>query len=200
VARRLVHKAFSNGFKPISRRYFLDESIRKFKEKKVGLLSLSKSIVKSILPQNKTFINQREQGYIYFQEFIADNNFDIRIVVINQNKAFGIKRYNRKNDFRASGSGAIEHLDESNCPNQCLRIAFDTAKKLNMDSIAYDFIFAPNGKPLIVEISFAYGHKASKAKGYWDIDLKWHSRKIKMQEWMIENVIRQIAEKKKIEK
>lgn len=196
TAIKFVDKAFGKGFKPISKRYFLDESIRKYKENEIGLLSLCKSLIRSILPLNRSFINQRDRGYIYFQEFIPDNSFDIRIVVINQNKAFGIKRYNRKNDFRASGSGKIEHLDESNCPEECLRIAFSTTKKLNMDSIAYDFVFGTNGKPLIVEISFAYGHKASKASGYWDFNLNWHSKKINMQEWMIQNVMKRIMEKK----
>lgn len=44
------------------------------------------------------------KGYIYFQDFIPNNNYDTRVKVIG-NRCAALRRYNRKNDFRASGSG-----------------------------------------------------------------------------------------------
>ena len=44
------------------------------------------------------------KDYVYFQKFLPNNKYDIRIVVIGD-RAFGFIRYNRENDFRASGSG-----------------------------------------------------------------------------------------------
>ncbi|EWH14027.1 hypothetical protein KLA_06847 [Cellulophaga geojensis KL-A] len=191
-AIKKINKAFSSGFNSIPKKYFLNENIRKYKSKKISVISLLKNYIRYILPINKNFINHKEKGYIYFQEFIPNNNSDLRIVVINQNKIFGIKRYNRANDFRASGSGVIEYLDENNMPVECIKIALNTAKKLRMDSIAYDFVFDTNEKPVIIEITFAFGSKVSNAKGYWDENLVWHNKEIKMQEWMIKNVIKKV--------
>ena len=56
-------------------------------------------------------VTGNEKGYIYFQEFIPDNDFDIRVIVIGD-KAFAIKRMVRENDFRASGSGSILYEKE----------------------------------------------------------------------------------------
>lgn len=44
-----------------------------------------------------------EKGYVYFQDFIPGLDSGIRIQVI-QNKIFGLKRFVRDNDFRASSS------------------------------------------------------------------------------------------------
>jgi glutathione synthase/RimK-type ligase-like ATP-grasp enzyme len=49
-----------------------------------------------------------EKNYVYFQDFIPQNDFDIRIIVIGK-RAFAIKRMVRKGDFRASGSGNIKY-------------------------------------------------------------------------------------------
>ena len=49
-----------------------------------------------------------DRGYAYFQDFIPDNDSDIRVIIIGD-KAFGIKRMTRNNDFRASGSGLISY-------------------------------------------------------------------------------------------
>ena len=54
----------------------------------------------------------REKCYFYVQDFIPNNNFDIRVIVVCD-KAFAIKRYVRKNDFRASGSGYIDYSRHS---------------------------------------------------------------------------------------
>lgn len=191
-AVKVINKSFKKGHKPVNKDYFFEEALRRYKQKEIGSISFLKSMVKYFLPVRKEFLQVKEQGYVYFQEFIPNNDNDYRIVVIDKNKAFGIKRYNRKDDFRASGSGKIEYLDESNCPKDCLKIAFDVAKKLNMDSIAYDFIYDKDKNPLIIEITFAFGSKASKASGYWDEDFKWHSEKIYMQQWMVENVMKRV--------
>lgn len=195
-AKKVILKSFRRGYQPVSKNYFFSEARRKFSLKQISLTSFLKATVKYFLPINKDFLRNREIGYTYFQEFIPNNENDFRIVVIDQNKAFGIKRFNRENDFRASGSGNIVYLDESNCPKNCLKIAFEVAKKLNMDSIAYDFVYDENQNPLIIEITYAYGSKASNAKGYWDDSLKWHDEKIKMHQWMVENVVGKIKSKK----
>ena len=44
-----------------------------------------------------------EKGYVYFQDFIPNNDTDTRIVVIGD-KIIGERRGVRNGDFRASGS------------------------------------------------------------------------------------------------
>lgn len=190
-ALKVINKAFSTGYSSLKKNYFLKEDFRKFKAKKISLLKLFKSVVRYFIPVNKNFIDYKEKNYVYFQDFIANNDGDYRIVVINQNKAFGIKRYNRKNDFRASGSGEIEYLEPSNVQIECIKIGLEVSKKLKMNSIAYDFVFDGNNQPVIIEISYHFGSKSSKANGYWDENLVWHNEKIKMQEWMIEDFLKQ---------
>ena len=77
---------------------------------------------------------------VYFQEFIPNNGFDIRVVVIGK-RAFAVKRFNRRGDFRASGSGKKEY-DHKLFDVELISYSFDLAKKLSMQSMAYDFIYS----------------------------------------------------------
>src|SRR5690606_30193963 len=96
----------------------------------------------------------KEKGYIYFQDFIPGNNHDTRVVIVG-NKAFSIIRYNRKDDFRASGSGHKSY-DPALIDPRCLQIAFEVSEKLGMQSCAFDFILDTNNNPLIIEISYGF--------------------------------------------
>ena len=132
--------------------------------------------------------NINEKGYFYYQKFLENNNFDIRVIVIGD-KAFAIKRMNRKDDFRASGSGIIVY-DHSQIDERCVLEAFNTNKKLNLQCTAYDFVFDENNAPLIVEIGFGFAVKAyDRCPGYWTSDLKWHHQNFNPQAWMIENFL-----------
>ena len=85
----------------------------------------------------------------------------------------GFIRYNRDNDFRASGSGLIDY-DISKIPEDALIIARDLSKKAGFQSMAYDFLMK-NGEPVINELSYCFMNTAlQKCKGYWDFNLKWH--------------------------
>ena len=97
-----------------------------------------------------------------------------------------MKRRVRKNDFRASGSSDFIY-DE--IPKSVLQIGFDVSKRLNLQSVAFDFIFK-NGKPLIIELSCFFGSKgSSKCKGYWDDECVWHEGPFEPMYWQIENLI-----------
>ena len=115
-------------------------------------------------------MSHREKGYVYFQDFIPNNNSDLRVVVIG-NRLLAEKRYCRKGDFRASGSGVFEY---TTVPDEVIEIAFSTAKRLSLQSVAFDFIF-DNNKSLIVEMSYAFGFKGlSHCPGYYTRDKVWH--------------------------
>lgn len=69
-------------------------------------------------------------------------------------------------------------------------MAFDVANKLNLQSVAFDFILDKNKKPLIVEISYGFGVTGiNNVPGYWDSNLKWHEGEFNPQEWMIKKIL-----------
>ncbi len=97
---------------------------------------------------------QRHRDYIYFQEFLPDNQFDTRITVIG-NRAFAYRRFNRSNDFRASGSG-LNDYDQSAIDPRCIDMALQISNIAGFQSMAYDFMFDESGDPKIGEISYTY--------------------------------------------
>jgi glutathione synthase/RimK-type ligase-like ATP-grasp enzyme len=131
----------------------------------------------------------REKGYVYFQDFIPGNSFDIRVVVVGD-KAFALKRMVRLNDFRASGSGEIVYCKEE-MDERCVGIAFEVNEKIKAQSIAYDFVFDKNNVPLIIEISYGYTASAyDQCEGYWDKEMNWHAgQNFDFCGWMVENLI-----------
>lgn len=187
-ARNLVNKAFGRGFSQFNRFGYLKDRYKKYRAGKDSFIGVIKGLMRLIVPTEFAKMHSREKGYIYFQEFIPDNNFDLRIVVVGD-KAFGLKRLVRKGDFRASGSGNIIY-DKSQINEDCVKIAFDVAGKLRSQSVAFDFVF-DGIKPLIVEISYGYQIEAyDDCEGYWDTELKWHEgTHFDICGWMIENLV-----------
>src|SRR5690554_4855142 len=149
-AKKLIKRSFSKGFAPYNRMLDLRERIRKFREGKESVSYVLKGVVRLFVVQEYIKKQARENGYIYFQDFMPDNKFDIRVVVVDS-KAFAIKRMVRKNDFRASGSGTIIY-NKSDIDINCVRLAFEINKKLSSKSVAYDFVYDKDGSPLVVEI------------------------------------------------
>jgi len=142
-----------------------------------------------IIPTEYANLQSRDKGYVYFQEFIPNNDSDIRVIIIGE-KAFAIKRMTRENDFRASGSGRIIY-DKNDIDKNCIQVAFDVNNKIKSQSIAYDFVFDENNNPLIVEISYGFAVVPYDAcPGYWDSALNWHEGKFNPQEWIIEECIK----------
>lgn len=92
----------------------------------------------------------RQKDYIYFQEFIDDATFDLRIFVVD-NKAFGYYRYPNKGDFKASGA---DNYEKKALPEEALRIAVDAVKKLNSRLMSVDMLHSPReNKYYIIETS-----------------------------------------------
>ena len=185
IARQIINKAFGKGFSQFNRIDYFKEQLRKYVEGKVDFIAVLKGIARLIIG-NKYAKLQRERGYVYFQDFISHNDHDIRVIVIGS-RAFGIKRLNRKGDFRASGSGNIIY-DRNVIPEECVKIAFEVNRKLNAQCLGYDFVFDGN-KPLLLEISYGFVAEAyDPCPGYWDESMTWHEGKFNPQEWMVENL------------
>lgn len=192
VAKKMCKIAFGRGFK-VNAGYFADFSTKmRMTCKKSDFLSKLKRLPSSIL---KIYIENkrrgREKGYIYFQDFIANNKYDTRITVIG-NRAFGFRRIVRKNDFRASGSGEIDY-DASKVNTKCVVIAFEMTGKLKSQSMAFDFVENESSNPLITEVSYCYLSSAIKAcNGHWDKNLQWHEGAMWPEDAIIEDILAKV--------
>jgi glutathione synthase/RimK-type ligase-like ATP-grasp enzyme len=190
-AKKIIKTAFGQGFPNYNGLSALKEILRKrgygratFKELLIGIGGL-------LISPRYSKVAGRERGYVYFQEYIPDNAYDIRVIVIG-NKAFAIKRLIRKNDFRASGSGNIIYSKE-NFDNETIELAFSISEKLNSQCTAFDFIYN-NKRPLIVEISYGFDPNGyDPCIGYWERDLKWIEGSFNPYGWMVDEVIHEVS-------
>jgi glutathione synthase/RimK-type ligase-like ATP-grasp enzyme len=191
-ARKLTNIAFGRGFSQFNKWNNLKERIRKFKEGKDSIMGIIKGIGRLFIPTEFSKMYSREKGYIYFQEFIPNNNFDTRVVVVGK-KAAAERRFIRENDFRASGSGKFSY---ENINSKAIEIAFEVAEKLKLQSVAFDFVEDSERNPLIIEMSYGFGVEGiSKVPGFWDSSLQWHREEFKPQEWMIEDQINKLKKR-----
>lgn len=175
-ARALAQRAFSRGFSPVPH-YGTNMATRFRSARRKGdlLNTITKAAMR--LPQSLATIHTRknlmgyEKGYMYFQDFIPDNQFDTRVTIIGD-RAFAFTRNVRPGDFRASGSGDVV-FDGDRINPKCLEIAFAVARRIGSQSMAFDFVSGENQRPLIVEVSYCYCMLVYSCSGYWDANLNW---------------------------
>lgn len=130
----------------------------------------------------------RQRGYLYLQEFLPGNSYDTRITVIGD-RAFGFRRFNRPNDFRASGSGRPDY-EEGEVDKRCIEISFKVADKLGTQSLAFDFLFDAERQLRIGEVSYCYIASAIHAcEGYWDHLGEWHPGHIWPEDAILEDLL-----------
>lgn len=190
-ALSLINKAFGPGFRQYDALSNLKERWRKYKLGKTNFKDVAKGIIRLGYTTEFDKTAGSEKGYIYFQDFIANNDHDIRVIVID-NKAFAIKRMVRENDFRASGSGNIL-FDKKLFDIETIKLSFDLNEKLKSQCLVIDYIF-DKGKPLIVEISYGFTKEPYyNCPGYWDSNLEWHEGPFNSQHWMVDLITKQIG-------
>jgi len=173
-ASRLCRAAFGRGFAAESVRA---DEIRKYVVSRSNFKDFGRRFWrlgrKAFLLATRGPAMPRQRGYLYFQEFMPDNAFDTRVTVIGE-RAFAFTRQNRPGDFRASGSGRLCY-DLDKIDLRCIEIAFNIARLLRTQSVAFDFLFDAARKPVIGEISYCYMAKAvHDCSGHWDPKLAWH--------------------------
>ncbi len=134
-----------------------------------------------------------QKNYVLFQEFLSGNEFDTRVTVIGD-RAFAFRRFNRPGDFRASGSGCLCH-DPSAIDLKCIRAAFEAARKLGSQSMAFDYLFRGDQRePVAVEISYCYANWAVQdCPGHWDSALNWREGRLWPEEAQVEDFLARVA-------
>lgn len=191
TAKNLIEKSFGRGFSQYNKLEYFKDRVRKVKKGRSGYFEILKGIARMVIPTEFAKMHGREKGYAYFQDFIPNNGFDIRVIVIGD-KAFAAKRMVRKNDFRASGSGNAIY-NKADIDIRCVKIAFAVNSKIGSQSIGYDFVFDQENNPLIVEIGYGFNVEFyDPCPGYWDSNFKWHEGTFNPQVWMLEHVIHKL--------
>lgn len=189
-AKKLIERAFGRGFSHSRLKDSWCYNYEKVKQHRKSFRNLINLMIRELLIRCKVdYHNPKEYGYIYFQEFMPGNEYDQRIVVIDGKYALGEKRYVRKNDFRASGSG---NFDYKGIDINVVKVAFDVAKKLKLQSVAFDIVYDKFRNPKIVEMCYGFGtHGIEKAPGYWTDDLEWHKGEpSQLFGWMVESLLK----------
>jgi hypothetical protein len=139
-----------------------------------------------------------QHGYFYVQEFLRGNEFDTRITIIG-NRAFAFRRFNRVDDFRASGSGRID-WDPAKIDSDSIRLAFTVAQRLETQSIGVD-ILLDGTRRVLSEISYTYAAWAVReCPGHWrlvgdamDGELVWHFGKVRPEDAIFQDFVGRAA-------
>jgi hypothetical protein len=139
-----------------------------------------------------------EKGFLLLQEFLDGNAFDTRVTVIG-NRAFAFRRFNRPNDFRASGSGRID-WDPAPIAEDAVALAFRVARTLGAQSVAVD-VLRRNGQPVINEISYYYeGWAVAACAGHWRLQngrpdgvLEWVPGKVTPEDAILTDFLHQVG-------
>lgn len=189
-ARKLVRKAFGAGFPQYDALSNLKERIRLLMAGKNGIKNVLKGVIRLGYTTRFSKVIGNEKGYIYFQDFIPDNDHDIRVNVVN-GKAFAVKRSVRKGDFRASGSG-FKSYEKKYFPEKMIETAQKVAKDLKLQAVAFDFL-QYKGKNLIAELSYGFCDMTKDCTGYWDENMNWHDGKFHEEDWMVESLLEKVS-------
>ncbi|MFC1816270.1 hypothetical protein ACFL0M_10085, partial [Thermodesulfobacteriota bacterium] len=106
-AKRLISKMFGKGIK--SGRIIDKNSLRVkyFSPYREGRHFVG-DVLRRARGQYKPLFWQIDKNYVLFQKYLPNNLFDTRVSIIGE-RAFAFRRFNRENDFRASGSGKIDY-------------------------------------------------------------------------------------------
>lgn len=95
-----------------------------------------------------------EKDYVYFQEFIKDATYDIRVFVVGDIIA-GYRRRMKGKDFRASGTGL---LDRRLFPQDAIESALALKKNWDTTILAVDFVDTNKSQEhKIIEASISFG-------------------------------------------
>lgn len=184
-AKSMINKCFGRGFRQVNPWNGINYEYKKLLKdgfNYIRLTSLVKAISHIVIPYKIEETLGREKGYFYFQKFIPDCAFDYRVQFIGD-ICYAMKRYVRKDDFRASGGGDIDY-DGSNIPLEVIKLAKKVRDTLEMETLAIDIL--PNGKDYIIaEVSYAFAIDEGECDfGYYDSNLNWINQKFNPYEYM----------------
>ena len=129
-----------------------------------------------------------ERDYCYFQEFIQNDGFDIKVAVVGDKLSY-LLRNTRKGDFRASGGGSI-YYNNNIITEQIIHDSFRVADELGFQCMGFDVVIDnKTGIGKIIEMCHGFDRKAIyDAGGYFDRDCKWHNIPLHVSNEVVRNM------------
>ncbi len=100
-----------------------------------------------------------QRNYVYFQDFVPNNDGDYRLICYHDKMIHGFFRSNRAGEPFASGSGQFKVFD---LPESVLNFTADVNMTLNNNIMSYDLIKDRDNEWVITEMSVIYGDLANK--------------------------------------
>lgn len=131
------------------------------------------------LKDAKQFPN--EKGYVVFQEFIPNDGFDLKIVVVGDKLSYLARKV----------SGGDIFYDRSLITKNIIELAFATSDKLGCKCMGYDYVVDKHtGIGKIVEISYGFSYTAQlSAYGYFDRSGTWHTTPLNAPKVLLNNLL-----------
>lgn len=118
----------------------------------------------------RSVYDRRQQGYVYWQELVPGLDCDYRVCVVG-GYVYGLQRFVRKGDFRASGSGNFRPLTlAADRERVAMEFGAHIAKEIGTDWMAFDIVFGNDGRLLVLEMSSAWTMSAYAAAPCFDRD------------------------------
>ena len=187
---RYASRMFSRGYNPApSILYKTTSNVRSSHNKEQFLSKLKRA------PEFfRTLAGARrfphEKDYVYLQQFIPNDGYDLKVVVVGDKCAFLVRPV-RSHDFRASGGGEV-FFDQKYMNKQVIESAFQVSDALGTQCMGYDYVVnKETGKGVIVEMSYGFSHHAIMASGgYYDRSLNWHAEALNAPEELLKNLLK----------
>jgi len=139
---------------------------------------------------------ERHRGYVLLQELVPGNDFDTRVTVIG-NRAFAFRRHNRPDDFRASGSGLVDH-DPAQVDRGAVALAFRVARLFGTQVVCVDVL--RRGEELVItEISYYFETWGiAECPGHWragrdDGNFAWIEGPIRPEDAILDDFLDRVA-------
>jgi len=113
----------------------------------------ARKIVEQAFSRNgrQTFYNSfRQKNYVYFQEYVPNNGYDIRAIIVGDKWGFGYYRKVLDGDFRASGMHTEEYRQ---LPEEPLRICRKVNEIIKSPMLAVDMVYGQDSSYHIIEFS-----------------------------------------------
>jgi glutathione synthase/RimK-type ligase-like ATP-grasp enzyme len=113
----------------------------------------AKKVVEQAFSRNgrRTFYNSfRQKDYVYFQDYVPNDGYDVRAMVVGKKWGLGGYRKVLEGDFRASGMNTAVYRD---LPEEPLRIGRQVNKIIKSPFLCVDMVHDLEGKYHIIEFS-----------------------------------------------
>jgi glutathione synthase/RimK-type ligase-like ATP-grasp enzyme len=133
-----------------------------------------------------------EKGYVYLQNFIPNDGYDLKVVVVGDKLSY-IGRNIREGEFRASGGGDLFY-DKSFITQNVIDSAFEASDKLGLKCMGYDYVVDKSTREgLIIEMSYGFSHEALlSAGGYFDRKGNWYDEPLNAPEEILRNLVLEV--------